>query len=81
MGGQSLSPDFRGIFPYSFIHDYCRILLENVLKYKNTEANYGLDSVRVIDGINDNRNPYKSFGTCMICTSHGAPCLKTLRKF
>jgi len=60
--------------PDSFIQDACRTLLNNVLQYTCTVANYGLDSLKEFDGV-IKRSPYRPFGTYMFCSSEGAACI------
>jgi len=59
--------------PDYFIQDACRTLLNNVLQYTHTVANYELDSLRKLDGV-IKRSPYRPFGTYMFCSSEGAAC-------
>jgi hypothetical protein len=61
--------------PDYFIQDACRTLLNNVLQYTQTVANYELDSQKKLDGI-IKRSPYKPFGTYMFCSSEGAACIE-----
>jgi len=57
----------------SYIQDACKTLLNNVLQYTYTVANYGFDSLRELDGV-IKRSPYRPFGTYMFCSSEGAAC-------
>jgi len=57
-----------------FIQDACRTLLNNVLQYTYTVANYGFDSGRELNGV-IKRSPYRPFGTYMFCSSEGATCI------
>eukprot|EP00253_Pinus_taeda_P024863 PITA_24863 len=76
---ESISEPLIAIFPYwqgimqandsktipdSSIQDASRNLLNNVLQYALTIANYELDS-----------SPYRPFGTYMFCSSEGAACI------
>eukprot|EP00253_Pinus_taeda_P028574 PITA_28574 len=60
--------------PDSLIQDACRTLLNNVLQHTYTIADYGLDSLRELDGV-IKRSPYRPFGTYMFCSSEGAACI------
>jgi len=77
---ESISEPLIAIFPYwqgimqandsktipdSSIQDASRTLLNNVLQYALTIANYELDS-----------SPYRPFGTYMFCSSEGAACIE-----
>eukprot|EP01018_Ginkgo_biloba_P007342 Gb_37859 [translate_table: standard] len=61
--------------PNPFCQDACRSLVNNVLQYTSTIANYGAETIKEPDGV-IKRSPYRPFGTYMFCSNNGAVCVE-----